>query len=147
MLRQSTMVLVMTVCVLLCWAMPAGAQVTIPWSTIDSGGGTSSGGSFVLSGTIGQPDAGLPMTGGGFTLTGGFWSASAVGGSDCDNTDFNQDGDFPTPLDLEDFINAVAGNICSTCSTDLDFNNDGDFPTPLDIEAFISVLSGGPCVR
>ena len=64
----------------------------------------------------------------------------------CDSLDYNQDGDFPTPLDLEDFVAAVGGNICSTCSTDLDFNNDGDFPTPLDIEAFISVSAGGPCV-
>ena len=64
----------------------------------------------------------------------------------CDSLDFNQDGDFPTPLDIEDFIAAVAGNLCTTCSTDLDFNNDGDFPTPLDIEAFISVNAGGPCL-
>ena len=63
----------------------------------------------------------------------------------CDSVDFNRDGDFPTPLDLEDFVNANAGNICSTCSKDLDFNNDGDFPTPLDVEAFISVLGGGEC--
>ena len=67
-------------------------------------------------------------------------------GPTCDTLDFNQDGDFPTPLDLEDFIAANAGSICSTCSTDLDFNNDGDFPTPLDIEAFISVNAGGPCL-
>ena len=66
--------------------------------------------------------------------------------SQCDSLDFNQDGDFPTPLDLEDFINAVAGNQCPTCNPDLDFNNDGDFPTPLDIEAFISVSAGGPCL-
>ena len=64
----------------------------------------------------------------------------------CDSLDFNQDGDFPTPLDLEDFINANAGNACATCSTDLDFNNDGDFPTPLDIESFISRSAGGPCL-
>ena len=64
----------------------------------------------------------------------------------CDSLDFNRDGDFPTPLDLEDFINAVAGSVCGTCSHDLDFNNDGDFPTPLDIEAFVSVSAGGPCL-
>ena len=69
-----------------------------------------------------------------------------AGGPTCDSLDFNLDGDFPTPLDLEDFIAANAGNICSTCSTDLDFNNDGDFPSPLDVEAFISVNSGGPCL-
>lgn len=45
----------------------------LSWSTIDGGGGTSSGGDFVLSGTIGQPDAGT-MAGGDYVLAGGFWS-------------------------------------------------------------------------
>ena len=49
------------------------AQFSIPWWTIDAGGGTSSGGVFRVSGTLGQPEAGGPMTGGPFTLTGGFW--------------------------------------------------------------------------
>lgn len=35
----------------------------ISWSTIDGGGGESSGGPYVLMGTIGQPDAGA-MSGG-----------------------------------------------------------------------------------
>jgi hypothetical protein len=30
----------------------------LDWSTIDGGGGQSSGGQYVLTGTIGQPDAG-----------------------------------------------------------------------------------------
>lgn len=45
---------------------------SIDWFTIDGGGGTSSGGAYSLSGTIGQPDAGV-MTGGIYSLTGGFW--------------------------------------------------------------------------
>jgi len=44
----------------------------ISWWTVDGGGGTSTGGGYTLSGTIGQPDAGV-MGGGGYTLTGGFW--------------------------------------------------------------------------
>jgi hypothetical protein len=56
-------------------AAPAYAQISIPWFTIDGGGGTSTGGGFTLSGTIGQPDAGVTMTGGGFSLVGGFWPA------------------------------------------------------------------------
>ena len=48
------------------------ANYEIVWSTIDGGGGTSSGGSYTLSGTIGQPDAG-EMSGGDYVLTGGFW--------------------------------------------------------------------------
>ena len=46
---------------------------SIDWYSIDGGGGTSSGGGFELTGTIGQPDAGK-LTGGGFELTGGFLS-------------------------------------------------------------------------
>jgi hypothetical protein len=33
---------------------------------------------YSLSGTIGQPDAGSVMTGGNYSLTGGFWSIYAV---------------------------------------------------------------------
>jgi len=54
------------------------AQFSIDWHTIDGGGGTSSGGIYSVSGTIGQPDAGTLMTGGSFTLQGGFWSLVAV---------------------------------------------------------------------
>jgi len=45
---------------------------TLPWSTIDGGGGASNGGGFSIRGSIGQPDAGA-MSGGTFALTGGFW--------------------------------------------------------------------------
>jgi len=51
---------------------------SIDWFTIDGGGGTSTSGVFSVSGTIGQPDAGGPMAGGNFSLTGGFWSPYAV---------------------------------------------------------------------
>ena len=57
----------------------------LTWHTIDGGGVMrSTGGNFELSGTIGQPDAGA-MSGGNFTLTGGFWFE--VVPSDC-----NEDG-------------------------------------------------------
>lgn len=50
----------------------------IGWFTIDGGGGTSTGGVFSISGTIGQPDAGV-MSGGQYSLNGGFWGiVSAV---------------------------------------------------------------------
>ena len=39
---------------------------------------TSTGGVYSVSGTIGQPDASGAMTGGGYSLTGGFWSIYAV---------------------------------------------------------------------
>ena len=55
----------------------ANAQYAIDWFTLDGGGGASSGGNFTLAGTIGQPDAGT-MTGGGYTLEGGFWPGVVV---------------------------------------------------------------------
>jgi len=65
--------------VVLTCSLPASAQnFAIDWFSIDGGGGTSAGGNFSLSGTIGQPDAGVTMTNGGFSLTGGFWSLFAV---------------------------------------------------------------------
>jgi hypothetical protein len=55
-------------------ATAAWAQnYAIDWYSIDGGGGTSSGGNYTLTGTIGQPDAGT-LTGGNYTLTGGFMS-------------------------------------------------------------------------
>jgi hypothetical protein len=40
-------------------------------------GGTSAGGVYAVSGTIGQPDAGA-MSSGNFTLQGGFWGVIAA---------------------------------------------------------------------
>jgi hypothetical protein len=50
---------------------------SITWSTLDGGGGTSTGGVYSVTGTVGQPDAGT-MSGGNFALTGGFWSLLAA---------------------------------------------------------------------
>jgi hypothetical protein len=55
---------------------PVALNYEITWFTIDGGGGDSEGGGYSLSGTIGQPDAGV-LTGGGYTLNGGFWGGAA----------------------------------------------------------------------
>jgi len=70
-------------------------------STIDGGGVMqSSGGDFELSGTIGQPDAGV-MTGGAFDLSGGFWFELPP--ADC-----NDDG-LVSLLDHETFTACLLG--------------------------------------
>jgi uncharacterized repeat protein (TIGR01451 family) len=58
----------------------ASAQTyDIPWFTVDGGGATfSTGGTYSLGGTIGQPDAGGPATGGSYTLAGGFWPGAPL---------------------------------------------------------------------
>ena len=54
------------------------AGYTLDWWTVDGGGTTSStGSSYSLGGTIGQPDAGT-STGGTYTLSGGFWGGGAA---------------------------------------------------------------------
>ena len=50
----------------------SGGDYDLSWSTIDGGGGTSSGGNYVLSGTVGQPDTGQTASC-EYHLSGGFW--------------------------------------------------------------------------
>jgi hypothetical protein len=65
--------------VLPCLCLQVKAQsYSIDWYKIAGGGGTSSNGQYTVSGTIGQHDAGSVMTGGNYSLTGGFWSLAAV---------------------------------------------------------------------
>ena len=64
---------------LLLAGLPLGAQsYSINWYKVSGGGGISTGGVYSVSGTIGQHDAGGPMTGGNYSLTGGFWSLISV---------------------------------------------------------------------
>jgi hypothetical protein len=51
-----------------------GQSYSIDWYKIAGGGGTSTGGVYSVSGTIGQPDAGASMSGGNYSVTGGFWA-------------------------------------------------------------------------
>ncbi len=50
----------------------SAGDYVIDWSTIDGGGGRSTGGDFVLVGTIGQYDAAYSQ-GGDSEVLGGFW--------------------------------------------------------------------------
>ncbi|MCB0036491.1 MAG: hypothetical protein KDE51_20805 [Anaerolineales bacterium] len=54
-------------------ALSAPTEIGISWWSIDGGGGSSAGGRYALSGSIGQPDAGF-QSGSRFSTTGGFWS-------------------------------------------------------------------------
>jgi hypothetical protein len=49
----------------------SGGDYELTWSTIDGGGGVSSGGPYTLTATIGQPDA-AAVSGGQYELLGGF---------------------------------------------------------------------------
>jgi hypothetical protein len=63
-------------------ALSRAQTYTIDWYKVAGGGGSSAGTNggtvFSVTGTIGQHDAGGAMTGGGYSLTGGFWSLISV---------------------------------------------------------------------
>tara|TARA_R110000868_G_scaffold119469_1_gene316531 strand:- start:237581 stop:237985 length:405 start_codon:yes stop_codon:yes gene_type:complete len=113
----------------------AGGTYSIPWSTIDGGGViNSSGGGYTLSGTIGQPDASNAMTGGSYSLTGGFW-AGIGSGVPCP-ADLTGDGSLNF-LDVSAFL-AAFGNMDPVA----DFSQDGSFNF-LDVSAFLQAYGMG----
>lgn len=67
---------VMIICSVQFASAQSGGEFTIIKSTIDAGGGESQGGEFKINGTIGQADASAKISGGEFSLTGGYWTAS-----------------------------------------------------------------------
>ncbi len=73
--------LMMLMIALLAWSgayAQSGGGFDLSWWTIDGGGITfATSGTFNLGGTIGQPDASNALTGGTFSLTGGFWFTPA----------------------------------------------------------------------
>jgi hypothetical protein len=120
-------------------ASPAAAQLDLSWNSIDGGGGTSSGGAFVLAMTIGQPDAGS-MSGGTLVLSGGFW-ATPGGSAPCYA---NCDGSTTPPvlnvLDFSCYLNRfAAGDTYANC--------DGSTQPPvlnvLDFSCFLNAFAAG----
>ena len=59
-------------------AVAHAQSYSIDWYKISGGGGTSSNGQYLVVGTIGQPDASGAMSGGNYSVTGGFWSLISV---------------------------------------------------------------------
>lgn len=83
--------------------------------TIDNGGGTLFGPTYMLSSTIGQPDAGV-LLGSTYALTGGFWGAVDAGPSGCNAADLNQPFGI---LDLSDINVFVQGFLTQNAVSDL----------------------------
>ena len=65
-------------CLALGPALALAQSYSINWYKISGGGGASAGGSYQITGTIGQHDASGPMTGDTYSLSGGFWAIYAV---------------------------------------------------------------------
>ena len=122
-------------CTTLALAGPSGGSFEITWYTIDAGGtNNASGGNFSLSGTIGQPDAGAVMTGGQFSLAGGFWPGVSNGPA-CP-ADLTGDGNLNF-FDVSAFLTAY-----NAMDPVADFNNDGNFNF-FDVSAFLTAYNAG----
>lgn len=52
----------------------AAQDYRIDWFKIAAGGGLATDSTYQVSSTLGQQDAGGPLTGGAYSLTGGFWT-------------------------------------------------------------------------
>ena len=114
------------------------AQFSIDWYTIDGGGGTSSGGGFSLTATIGQPDAG-DCAGGAFALGGGFWGAAA--GVACyPNCDGSTTAPVLNVLDFACFLNRfAAGDTYANC----DHSTTPPTLNVLDFACFLNAFAAG----
>ncbi len=88
----------------------AGPPFAIDWYTIDGGGGTSSGGPFVLSGTIGQHDAAPPATGGVFQLSSGFWPGVVGQAGGCNAADLAEPFGTLNFSDVLEYLTAFAAS-------------------------------------
>jgi hypothetical protein len=111
----------------------ARAQATdLSWHTIGCGGGTSTGGSISLSGTIGQPDAGNTLVGGAVSLKGGFWG----GVTPVCQPDVTGDGQ----VNVQDFLAFLA--LYSGADPRADFTHDG-VVNVADFLAFLSAYAAG----
>ena len=116
----------------------------LEWSTVDAGGiGGASGDGFGLSATIGQPDAGLAMAGGGYTLAGGFWPGALIAAYE--RGDLNCDGQVDL-FDIDPFVLALTDEAgynaafpdCDPLLADIDGNGEVDL---FDIDPFVELLT------
>ena len=67
-----------TLCVSQATGQSSGGDFSLPRSTFDAGGGTSTGGEFEVTGAIAQVDASAPSSGGPYSVRGGFFAATAT---------------------------------------------------------------------
>ena len=109
--RSYSVRLIVLECFLL--AAPCSALVgegyDLIWNTLNGGGDKSSNGDLTLTGTIGQPEASAAdaLTGGLYSLTGGFWGVVLPACTTFAAADFDHDCD----VDGDDF------NAFKTCAS------------------------------
>ena len=119
-----------------------GGGFDLTWNAIAGGGGVSSGSGFQVDGTVGQADA-ATLSGGVFTLNGGFWGAfspaapiACVG--DCDHSGV------VTVDELAKMASIELGDALLADCRDGDRNNDGRITVDEIVAAVSSLLAHCP---
>jgi hypothetical protein len=132
-IQASLICAAMTLCGGAAMAQSGGPYEIVSY-TIDGGGTTeTSGGAFSMGATIGQHDAGVTMSGGPYTLTGGFWAT--VNPVSC-AADFTGDGNLDI-FDVFAFLDAF-----NAMDPAADFVVDGVFDV-FDVFAYLDAFNAG----
>lgn len=76
-IKTTTQMLAICLTAILPLSQGAAQEFALKSFTVSGGGGFANGGSFGVESTVGQLDASAPMTGGNFSVTGGFWSQTS----------------------------------------------------------------------
>ena len=112
-------------------------QLELTWFTIDSGGGLSGGGDYLLDAAIGQPDVGA-SSGSAFSVTGGFFAPAIAPSISCSG-DINASG----AVDVGDLIEIVVNwGLCLDAPCPADPNDDGEVNVQ---DLILVVVNWGPC--
>ena len=124
--------IILIVCAVWCpMALSSERGYDLDWHTVDAGGAILSGNAYQLTATIGQPDAGPPVSTETYTLLGGFWSHCCA--------DLDGDG----RIGVEDLLMLLADWGCPDgppCVGDVD--GDGNVNTS---DLLLLLATWGPC--
>ncbi len=118
------------------------ADFNLSWHSVDGGGGSSAGGTYQLTGVIGQHDVGQVAAGGSYQLTGGFLSGAIIGPACACPADVSADG-LLNGRDVKSFVNCMLGTAPNCACAELDGANG---LSSGDVVVFInSLMTGSNC--
>ncbi len=117
----------------------------LSWFSIDGGGGISSASSYELVGTIGEPDAGVTMSGGTYGLVGSYWAAQSSTLPPCPADITGPNGAPDRVIDVHDLLLILANWGSAGPQGDIT-GPDGEPDGVVDVHDLLALLGAwGPC--
>ncbi|MFO0857856.1 MAG: hypothetical protein U0640_10920 [Phycisphaerales bacterium] len=125
------------------------------WSPIREGVTPESGSTFASVNVIEVTELDHIFVGGSFSRAGVYLSPNLSYftypvdcGLFCNDIDFNNDGSYFDPQDIDAFLSVYSEGPCIPAAAicdDIDFNNDTSIFDPCDINGFLALFTEGPC--